>query len=80
MFKVADMGNVNTLASVGTIEMLTKDLKTLQDRLDSISRNVYIQQDIEKEHFECNFIYNNILKNALLMKQVQLIILMKKLY
>ena len=29
MFKVADMGNVNALASVDTIEMLTKDLKTL---------------------------------------------------
>ena len=50
---VADQAS-NSIASTDTLDLLKQDLATLQSKLDMMSRNVYIQQDIEKEHFECN--------------------------
>ena len=41
-----------TIAGADTVEMLGQELQELQDKLDAVSRNVYLQQDIEKVHFE----------------------------
>ena len=43
----------NSIASTDTLDLLKQDFQGLQDKLDSMSRNVYIQQDIEKQHFDC---------------------------
>jgi len=51
-FQVSDM-NSNQLAGQDTLEVLNMELAQIQERLDSISRNVYLQQDMDKEHFEC---------------------------
>ena len=53
-FQVSDM-NSNQLAGQDTLEVLNMELAQIQERLDSISRNVYLQQDMDKEHFECKF-------------------------
>jgi hypothetical protein len=55
-FKMSDVGSLNSVASLDTVDMLKRDIELLQEKLDGISRNVYIQQDLEREHFDCNSI------------------------
>ena len=50
-FTVSDM-NSNSLAGQDTLDTLNQELAVIQERLDQISRNVYLQQDMDKQHFD----------------------------
>ena len=44
--------NSNSLAGQDTLDTLNQELAVIQERLDQISRNVYLQQDMDKQHFD----------------------------
>jgi hypothetical protein len=50
-FKVTDM-NSNALAGQDTLDSLNQELGFIQERLDNISRNVYLQQEMDRQHFD----------------------------
>ena len=48
-FQVADK-SMNNVAGQDTLDVLNQELSNIQERLDSISRNLYLQQDMDKQH------------------------------
>ncbi len=48
-FQVSDK-SMNNVAGQDTLDVLNQELSNIQERLDSISRNVYLQQDMDKQH------------------------------
>ena len=50
-FQVNDK-SMNNIAGQDTLDVLNQELSNIQERLDSISRNLYLQQDMDKQHFE----------------------------
>ena len=50
-FQINDK-SMNNLAGQDTLDVLNQELSNIQERLDSISRNLYLQQDMDKQHFE----------------------------
>ncbi len=49
------VGNMNSQdpANQDTLEVLNQELSQIQERLDQVSRNVYMQTEMDKQHFEC---------------------------
>ena len=48
-FQVSDK-SMNNVAGQDTLDVLNQELSNIQERLDSISRNLYLQQDMDKQH------------------------------
>ena len=42
----------DSIAGTDTIDKISQEFQNIQDRLDQISRNVYQQQEVDKEHSE----------------------------
>ena len=51
-FQVSDK-SMNNVAGQDTLDVLNQELSNIQERLDSISRNLYLQQDMDKQHADC---------------------------
>ena len=54
-FQVSDK-SMNNVAGQETLDVLNQELSNIQERLDSISRNLYLQQDMDKQHADCKHI------------------------
>ena len=44
-------------AAPSPVELLEKEMGHLQDKLDVVSRNVYLQEDMDKIHFDCKLFH-----------------------
>ena len=51
-FVIVDMAS-NKVAGKEVVDILQQDILEIQERLMTVSRYVYMQQDLEKVHFEC---------------------------
>ena len=48
-------------ASLQTVDLIVKDLEKLQQRIDTISMNVQLQQEVDKDHADSNNTMNNMI-------------------
>ena len=49
---VRNVAHSDDAADINTLDSLVDDLKLLQDELETISRNIQKQKDLEMEHFD----------------------------
>ena len=49
---VRNIAHSDDAADINTLDSLVDDLKLLMDELDTISRNIQKQKDLEQEHFD----------------------------
>ena len=54
-FQVNDK-SMNNVAGQETLDVLNQELSNIQERLDSISRNLYLQQDMDRLHADCKHV------------------------